>query len=357
MKLKKDYAYAIVAPTSMGVRLTPPNRQPVHTSNMFFMQATSAESNVLSLAASLGLGVKLLTAFVEDSEIALFIKSELRKRNIEFEAAEVPQGGPWGYRHQFNIADAGFGMRGPKVFNDRAGEVGRSLCAKDFDLNRIFEKEGAAIVHMSGLIAALSPETSGFCLKIARAAKKAGTLVSFDINYRASFWQGRKEELRKVFCELAGLADILVGNEEDFQLALGAEGPEASGGGLGDKIDGYKSMIESLRRSYPGVSVFATTLREVISANNHLWGAIALCGHAWHVIEPKEITVYDRIGGGDGFVAGLLYGILRGWESERWAQFGWAAGALAATLETDYALPASEEQVWGVYTGNARVKR
>ena len=194
MKLKDHYTYALVIPTSMGVRITPADRQPVHMSNMYFMQATSAESNVGNVSASLGLRVKLLTAFVGDSEIAQFIKGELRKRNIEFEGPDVPQGGPWGYRHQFNIADSGFGMRGPRVLNDRAGEVGRTLNAKDFDLERIFNKEeGAAILHMSGLIAALSPDTGTFCLELARAARKAGTRVSFDLNYRASFWGEPRE--------------------------------------------------------------------------------------------------------------------------------------------------------------------
>lgn len=357
MKLKERCAYALVLPTSMGVRLTPLSRQPVHMSNLFTMQSTSAESNVANVCASLGLRVKLLTAFVKDSEIALFIKGELRKRNIEFEGRDVPQGGPWGLRHQINIADSGYGMRGPRVLNDRAGEVGRTLNAKDFDLDRIFGDEGAAIVHMSGLIAALSPETSEFCLETARAAKRSGTLISFDLNYRASFWAGREQELRGVFCEIAGMADILAGNEEDFQLALGIEGPEAGGVGLDTNIEGFKGMIERARKAYPYVSVFATTLREVLSANTHMWGALMLFEDTWYIIEPREIPVYDRVGGGDGFVAGLLYGILKGWEPEKWPKFGWATGALAAALEADYAQPISEEQVWSIYAGNARVKR
>ena len=357
MKLRKDYAYALVIPTSMGIRITPADRQPVQTSNLYTIQATSAESNVGNISSALGLRVKLLTTFVKDSEIAQFIKGELRKRNLEFEGPDVAQGGPWGYRHQFNIADSGFGMRGPHVLNDRAGEVGRTLNAADFDLERIFNKEGAAILHMSGLIAAISPETSQFCLALARTAHKAGTLVSFDLNYRASFWVGREAELRKTFAEIASLADILVGNEEDFQLALGIEGPTAGGKGLGGGIAGFKEMITRVKAVYPGVSVFATTLREVLSANTHLWGSVLLHGSDWYVIEPREIQVFDRIGGGDGFVGGLLYAILKGWESEKWSQFGWASGALAATLATDYAQPVSEEQIWSIYKGNARVIR
>lgn len=357
MQLRSDYTYALVMPTSMGVRITPLDRRPVHTSNLYIMQATSAESNVANIAASLGMRVKLLTTFVKDSEIALFIKSELRKRNIEFEGPEVPQGGPWGYRHQFNIADSGYGMRGPRVLNDRAGEVGRTLNSKDFDIDRIFGKEGVAILHLSGLIAALSPDTSQFCLELAKAAKKYGTKVSFDLNYRASFWAGREEELRNTFSQIAALSDILIGNEEDFQLALGIEGPEAGGTDLDKKIDSFRLMIENAGKTYPNVSVFTTTLRQVLNANSHLWGCIMLYDNRWHVIEPREIPVYDRIGGGDGFVGGLLYAILKGWEPEKWPQFGWATGALVVTVPEDYGQPVDEAQVWSIYKGNARVKR
>jgi len=356
-ELKKDSKYALLVPTSMGVRITPVNGQPVHSSNLFEMQATSAETNVASISSYLGLPVKVLTTFVKDSPIAQFIKSNLKSRHMDYEGPDVPQGDPWGYRHQFNIADSGFGTRGPRVQNDRAGEVGRTLNVKDFDLERIFGKEGVQIVHLSGLIGALSPETTTFCLEIARSAKKYGTRIAFDLNYRASFWKGRNQELRESFTEIASVADILIGNEEDFQLCLGIEGPEAGGKGIDAEIEGFKGMIKRVKDAFPNASVFATTLRQVISANEHLWGAIMLEGNNWQVIEPRRITVLDRIGGGDGFVGGLLYGILKEWEPEKWPQFGWATGALATTFLTDYAQPADEDMVWSIWGGNARVKR
>jgi 2-dehydro-3-deoxygluconokinase len=243
------------------------------------------------------------------------------------------------------------------VQNDRAGEVGRTLNVKDFDLEKLFVKEGVRILHLSGLIAALSTDTSVFCLELARAAKKNGTRISFDLNYRATFWKGREKELGKVFNEIASLSDILVGNEEDFQLCLGIEGPEEGGKGLSSKIDNFREMIRRVKKSFPETKVFATTLREVISSNQHLWGAIMLEGENWHVVEPREIHVLDRIGGGDGFVGGLLYGILKGWEPSKWIEFGWATGALATTVITDYCQPADEEQVWSIWKGNARVRR
>jgi 2-dehydro-3-deoxygluconokinase len=355
--LRKDFTYALLVPTSMGVRITPVNGQPVNCSDTFKMQATSAETNVASIPAYLGLPVKVLTNFVKGSPIAQLIKNNLASRHMTYEGKDIEQGGPWGYRHQFNIADSGFGSRGPRVHNDRAGEVGRLLNVNDFDLDRIFGKEGVQIVHLSGLIAALSPDTSHFCLELARTARKYGTRVSFDLNHRASFWKGRETELKKVFTEIASLSDILVGNEEDFQLCLGMKGPEAGGNSLEAQIEAFKFMINEVQKAFPNASVFATTLRQVIHANKHLWGAIMLEGNHWHVIEPREIAVLDRIGGGDGFVGGLLYGILKSWEPIKCMQFGWASGALATTFLTDYAQPADEEMVWSIWEGNARVKR
>jgi 2-dehydro-3-deoxygluconokinase len=357
MELKKDFTHSLVVPTSMGIRITPLNGQPVHSSELFRLQATSAETNVASISSYLGLPVKVLTTFVKDSPVAQIIKNSLASRHISYEGREVPQGDPWGYRHQFNIADSGFGSRGPRVLNDRAGEVGRTLSARDFDLERLFGKEGVQIVHMSGLIGALSPETSAFCLELARTAKKYGTRISFDLNYRASFWKNREKELRAIFTEIASVSDILVGNEEDFQLCLGIRGPEAGGKNIAGGIDGFKQMIGRVKEKFPDASVFATTLRQVISTNSHMWGAIMLEGDRWYMAEPREIGVLDRIGGGDGFVGGLLYAVLKGWDPEKWIQFGWACGALATTFLTDYAQPADEEQVWSLWEGNARVKR
>lgn len=357
LELKQNCKYALIVPTSMGVRITPQNGAPVHSGGLFQMQVTSAETNVASIASYLGLPVKVLTTFVKGSPIAQLIKDNLRARNMDYEGAEVPQGGPWGFRHQFNIADSGYGSRGPRVWNDRAGEVGRTLNVKDFDLDRIFGKEGVQIVHLSGLIAALSPETSQFCLELARAAKKHGTKIGFDLNYRATFWKGREKELSAIFAEIAGIADILVGNEEDFQLCLGVKGPEAGGKDIKAQIEGFKEMINRVKKAYPHAQTYATTLREVESANHHLWGAIMAAGDEWHVVEPRPIGVLDRIGGGDGFVGGMIYGILKGWEPEKWIQFGWATGALATTMLTDFAQPADEEQVWSIWKGNARVQR
>ena len=357
LKLRENCKYGIAVPTSMGVRITPPNGAPVNTSNHFYMQATSAESNAVNIASSLGIKGLVMTNFVKDSPISYFIKSELRRRNIDFEGPDIPQGGPWGYRHQFNIADSGFGTRGPRVHNDRAGEVGRILNKNDFDFDRIFGEDGVQILHLSGLVGALSPDATRFCIEAARAAKKHGTLISFDLNHRASFWEGREKELRRDFTEMVSLTDILIGNEEDYQLSLGIEGPLEGGSELSVQIEDFKKMVVRIKEVFPNASVFGNTLRQVISANEHEWGALTLFGDTWTVIEPRTIQVLDRIGGGDGFAGGLLYGILTGKTPEEVTQFAWASGALATTVLEDYATPADEDVVWSIYHGNARVKR
>ncbi len=357
IEIKKNYKYALVVPTSMGVRLLPPDRQTVFSSNMFYLQATSAETNVASISSYLGLPVKVLTKFVKDSPIAHFIKSNLRSRNMEFEGKDVEQGGPWGYRHQFNIADSGFGLRGPRVHNDRAGEVGKTLCAKDFDLEKLFREEGVGILHLTGLICALSKETGEFCLELAKIAKKYGTVISFDFNYRASFWENREEELRGIFRQLADSADIIIGNESDFTLCLGLQFESVAYKEELTPIEKFKETVRQVKDEFPEATVFATNLREVKHANRHLWGAVMLNGDVWESVEPKEIAVIDRIGGGDGFVGGLLYSILKGYTPEKQLQFAWASGVLASTFLTDYAQPTDEEQIWNIWRGNARVKR
>ena len=148
-----------------------------------------------------------------------------------------------------------------------------------------------------------------------------------------------------------------MGNEEDFQLCLGFKGPEAGGKDLSSKIESFKGMITEVMAKYPNAKVYGTTLRQVLSANEHLWGGLLHADGQWCVEEPRPIQVMDRIGGGDGFTGGLLYGLLSGWEPAQCLQFGWASGVLAASSLNDYAEPADEKQIWDVYAGNARVQR
>ena len=357
MKLREDAVWSLVVPTSMGVRITPENRAPVHTADRYIMQATSAESNVASILSYLGEPAKVLTAFVKGSPISAMIKSDLGGRHLAWEGPELDQGDAWGLRHQFNIADSGFGNRAPRVWNDRAGEVGRELSVEQFDLEKLFDRDGVKILHLSGLIAALSPSTSKFCVELAKKARQSGTMVTMDLNYRATFWKGREEELRAAFTEIAENCDMLYGNEEDFQLCLGIPGPEAGGKSVEDEIEEFKEMIGRVKERFPNAHWIGTSLRQVLSANLHKWGILLWNDDEFYLAPLRDIDVMDRIGGGDGSVGGILYGIVNGWNVEQCAQFGWATGALAATSLKDYAAPADEKQVWDFWKGNARVQR
>lgn len=169
------------------------------------MQATSAESNVLSIPAALGLKTKVLTTFVKDSPIAKFIQGDLRRRGIDYEGAEVPQGGPWGYRHQFNIADSGFGHARPARGQRPRGRSRPHAECEGFRLNRLSWKRAWRSCTFPGLSPRFRPETSEFCLALAARPRRRARRISFDLNYRESFWKGREAELRAAFTEIASL--------------------------------------------------------------------------------------------------------------------------------------------------------
>ena len=352
MDIKSEYEFALAAPTSMGVRLTPEGRSAVQVSDRFCLQATSAETNVMNVAASLGLPCVALTRFVKGSPIAEFIKRSRRARGLSYLGPEIDQGGPWGYRHQFNIADAGSGLRAPRVWNDRTGELGQTLKSADYEPEILFGKRGVGILHISGLIAALSPETGRTCLELARTASKYGTLVSFDLNYRASFWEGREDELKETFQAIASQADILTsidvieGRPEDFQPMP-----------LGEKAERFKDIIARAREKYPRGKAFLMSLRETLSAGEHRLGALLWEDGVFRELAPRHVPILDRIGGGDALVGGLLYGFLRGYDSQKALEFGWASAVMASESEKDYAEPADEQQIWDICRGNALVQR
>ena len=183
--------------------------------------------------------------------------------------------------------------------------------------------------------------------------------MSFDLNYRATFWKGREEELSEAFHQIASLADVLVGNEEDFQLCLGFTGPEAGGKDSlrqDRQLQGYDPAGKGQVQQCPGLCHHLCVRSSAPMST--CGGALMLADDQWYVEEPRPIPVMDRIGGGDGFTGGLLYGILKGWEAAKWVQFGWwLPGVLATTSLNDYAEPADEKQVWDIYAGNARVQR
>ncbi len=254
-------------------------------------------------------------------------------------------------------SDRGQGVRAPIVFYNRANEAAAQLKPGDFDWNTIFAP-GVRWFHSGGIFAALSETTGEVILEGMRAAKAAGAIVSFDLNFREKLWRiwGGQERASKVIGRIVQEVDVLVGNEEDLQKGLGMpepEGPTKSG----LNPDAFLGLIERVVKSFPRVKVVATTLREVHSANRHSFSAVAwINGHT--CIAPKcELNVLDRVGAGDGFASGFFYGLLTGEQPEEALKLGWAHGALLTTFPGDTTMATTEQVRAFALGGSARIQR
>jgi 2-dehydro-3-deoxygluconokinase len=254
-------------------------------------------------------------------------------------------------------SDRGHGMRAPVVFYNRSNEAAGLLKAGDFDWKAMFAG-GVRWFHSGGIFAALSPTTPEVIIEGMKAAKAAGAVCSFDLNFREKLWKisGGAERAVETVARIVENVDVLVGNEEDLQKGLGIPGPEVA---AKSKLDpsAFFGMIDQVVKKHPRVKIVATTLREVHSTNRHSWGAVAWIDGRTHVAPTAELDVLDRVGGGDGFASGFFYGLLAGEEPEEAVKLGWAHGALLTTFPGDTTM-ATVEQVRGFAKGgSARIQR
>jgi len=254
-------------------------------------------------------------------------------------------------------SDRGMGVRPPVVFYNRCNEAGGLLKPGDFDWKSIFGA-GVRWFHSGGIFAALSETTGPLIAEGMRAAKAAGAVTSFDLNYRAKLWNiwGGHERALEVIGKIVENVDVLVGNEEDLQMGLGIPGPEVA---AKSKLDpsAFFGMIDKVVKKLPQVKVVATTLREVHSSNRHSWSAVAWIDGKTYLAPTAELDVLDRVGGGDGFASGLFYGLMTGEEPEEAVKLGWAHGALITTYPGDTTM-ATVEQVRSLAKGgSARIQR
>ena len=348
--------YDLAALGSVNERAIPEGREPSEWTNRFLFEATGAEYNVVCGPANWGKSTAMFTALVLNSPPGMRIIRAIRSRNITPVYKDCVHNGITGPRHAIMWSDLGVGVRGPKVYYDRAEEAGAMLQPGDFDWDHHFVEEGVRWVHVTGLFMALSPTTGELVLEMARAAKKAGTIVSVDLNYREALWKanGISQEL---FRSIVREATVVVGNEEDFQLTLGIDGPEAGGEGLEGKRDSFVAMLENAIEEFPNIQLVATTLREVVSADLHQWGALMWYDGQIYDAPTRDIGVYCRIGGGDAFAGGLFYGMLEGMDPQDALNFGWAHGALLVTYSGDVSRASSPDDVWRTARGEARVSR
>ena len=255
-------------------------------------------------------------------------------------------------------SDRGQGVRAPVVFYNRANEAAALLKAGDFNWNEIFGS-GVRWFHSGGIFSALSPTTSDLIIEGMEAAKAHGAVVSFDLNYRAKLWNriGGSAQAQKVLRRIASYVDVLVGNEEDLQLGLGVRGPDVAKSA--SKLDSatFFGMMDQVHAEFPNVKAVATTLREVHHTNHHSWGAVLWLDGKTYVSPTCELDVICRIGGGDGFAAGLIHGLLSGQDPEQALRLGWAHGALLTTTPGDTTMVTLDQVKGFAKGGSARVQR
>ncbi len=321
------------------------------------IHVSGGEFNVAAnLADCFGLQTGIATAMV-DYPIGDLIAERVRAMGVKPFYKRFPHDGVRGPNMATVYSDGGQGIRAPVVFYNRSNEAAAQLKPGDFDWKAIFAG-GVRWFHSGGIFAALSPTTAEVILDAMQAARAAGAVVSFDLNYRAKLWNisGGHDRAVGVLERLVKNVDVLVGNEEDLQLGLGIPGPEVA---ARCKLDpsAFLSLIDKVRQKHPQIKIVATTLREVHSTRRHSWGAVAWISGQTFVAPTCELDVLDRVGGGDGFASGFFYGLLTGEAEAEALALGWAHGALLTTFPGDTTM-ATLEQVRAVAKGgSARIQR
>ena len=254
-------------------------------------------------------------------------------------------------------SDMGFGVRAPVVFYNRSNEAAAYLKPGDFDWDTIFTG-GVRWFHSGGIFASLSETTGPLIAEGMKAAKEAGAVTSFDLNFREKLWNiwGGQQKAVSVLANIVKNVDVLLGNEEDLQRGLDIPGPDV---GVKSKLDpsAFLAMMDSVVKKHPRIKAVATTLRKVHSASHHSWGAVAWIQGETYVSPACELDIYDRVGGGDGFASGFIYGLMSGETPEEAVKLGWAHGALLTTFPGDTTMATLEQVRAFARGGSARIQR
>ena len=331
---------------------------PFRRARSFDIHVSGGEYNVAAnLASCFGQRTAVATAMVNYG-IGELVQARVREMGVAPIYKWFEHDGVRGPNIATVYSDRGHGVRAPVVFYNRANEAGALLKPGDFQWSEIFAG-GVRWFHSGGIFASLSETTSETILEGLRAARQAGAVCSFDLNYRAKLWAalGGANKGQQVFRRIAAEVDVLIGNEEDLQMGLGIAGPQVDA--HKSKLDSevFFTMIDRVREEFPNVKAVATTLREVRSTNRHEWGAVLWLDGQRYVSPTLELDVLDRIGGGDGFASGLIYGLISGRAPEEALRLGWAHGALLTTFPGDVSMAKLPEVEALARGGTARVQR
>lgn len=356
LKIPSDGAIDFLSLGALVHRLDPgivPFRKASHCA----IHVSGGEFNcAANLSDCFGMRTAIATAMV-DYPVGALIAGQVRAMGVTPFYKHFTHDGVRGPNMATVYSDRGFGVRPPVVFYNRSNEAAAQLKPGDFDWKTIFGN-GVRWFHSGGIFAALSETTAELIVEAMEAARAHGAVVSFDLNYREKLWNaaGGADRAVSVLGRIVENVDVLVGNEEDLQKGLGMPGPQVA---AASKLDpsAFIGMIDRVVARFPNMKIVATTLREVRSTNRHAWGAVAWIGGQTYVSPTAELDVYDRVGGGDGFAAGLFYGLMTGESPDQAVRLGWAHGALLTTFPGDTTMATLDQVRAFAKGGSARIQR
>lgn len=356
-KKAEDCKYDIISLGEVMLRLDPGEGR-IHTARSFSAWEGGGEYNVArGLRRCFGLRAGVVTAFA-DNAIGRLVEDFILQGGVDPSLIQwIPYDGIGRtVRNGLNFTERGFGIRGAKGCSDRGNTAVSQLKTGDIDWELIFGKMGVRHFHTGGIFAALSATTPDVAVEALKCAKKYGTITSYDLNYRPSLWKsiGGKAKAQEVNREIAKYVDVMIGNEEDFSACLGMQDNDLNE----IDTDSFKRMIRQVVKEYPNFHVVATTLRKVITATVNDWAAIAWQdGEFYKSIERPKLEIFDRVGGGDSFASGLVYGLMKTGTAKLAVEYGAAHGALAMTTPGDTSMATLDEVEKLIGGGSARVDR
>jgi 2-dehydro-3-deoxygluconokinase len=356
LKIRKDADLDFLSLGALVHRLDP-GIVPFRKATECRIHVSGGEFNVAAnLSDCFGMKTAIASAMV-DYPIGDLIAERVKAMGVKPIYRHFKHDGVTGPNMATVYSDRGFGVRAPVVFYNRCNEAAAKLKPGDFDWNAIFAG-GVRWVHSGGIFAALSPTTAALAAEMMKAAKAAGAVTSFDLNFREKLWKihGGDERAVETISKIVANVDVLVGNEEDLQKGLGIPGPEVV---AKSKLDPsvFFNMIENVVKKLPHVKAVATTLRDVHSTDSHSWSAVAWIDGKAYNAPTAELDVLDRVGGGDGFAAGFIYGLLNGDTAEEAVKLGWAHGALLTTFPGDTTMATVDQVRAFAKGGSARIQR
>jgi 2-dehydro-3-deoxygluconokinase len=356
LQIRKDAELDFLSLGALIHRLDP-GIIPFRKATECHIHVSGGEFNVAAnLADCFGMKTAIVSA-MSDYPIGDLIAERVRAMGVKPFYKHFKHNGVNGPNMATVYSDRGFGVRGPVVFYNRSNEAAAQLKPGDFDWKSIFST-GVRWVHSGGIFAALSSSTAELAAEMMKAAKEAGAVTSFDLNFREKLWKiaGGEEKAVETIHRIVEHVDVLVGNEEDLQKGLGIPGPEVA---AKSKLDpsAFFGMMDKVTKKLPKAKIVATTLREVHSTSRHSWSAVAWINGKTYTAPTAELEVYDRVGGGDGFAAGFIYGLLNGEAPEQAVKLGWAHGALLTTFPGDTTMATLDQVQAFAKGGSARIQR